>query len=389
MSTRTVVTEVETFPLEAHLPDGGYGASKVRLPVRVATLVKVTTSDGAVGWGESFGPPRLIAPFLADQAQALVGQPADIREDRILDRLSLGYHLTAGGPHVAAASGIDIALWDAQARSFGVPVAHLLGGRLHDRVDAYASSGYVTATRDPGEFRDTMASHAAEGFTAVKIKIGLTPDEDRQRTAAARAAMGDDGLVIVDYNANCTVATARRSLARIRDLDPYWVEEPLPPEDSAGWRELRDVHLPLSGGEALYTRYGFRDPIAEHRFDIVQPDLAKCGGFTEAQAIRQLAAAFNLRLSPHCWGTGVAQAATLQLLSATPRAPFGMAGGEPLIFEFDRGENPLREGVLAAPLTPVNGTVAVPDGPGIGVTVDEEWVRAHRLEDHSILVRAR
>ncbi|NUS90149.1 MAG: hypothetical protein HOY75_47525 [Streptomyces sp.] len=121
-----------------------------------------------------------------------------------------------------------------------------------------------------------MAAHAAEGFTAVKIKIGLTPDEDRQRTAAARAAMGDDGLVIVDYNANCTVATVRRSLARIRDLDPYWVEEPLPPEDSVGWRELRDVHLPLSGGEALYTRYGFRDPIAEHR-SVNSPRPSTCG----------------------------------------------------------------------------------------------------------------
>lgn len=221
-------------------------------------------------------------------------------------------------------------------------------------------------------------------------EIGLSPGEDRERTAAARAAMGDDGLVIVDYNANATVATVRRSLARLRDLDPYWVEEPLPPEDSAGWRELRDAHLPLSGGEGLYTRYGFRGAIAEHRFDIVQPDLAKCGDFTEAQAIRQLAAAFNLRLSPRCWwGTGVVQAATLQLLSAVPRAPFGMAGGEPLIFEFDRGENPLREGVLATPLHTGERHGGHPDGPGIGVTVDEEWVRAHRLEDHSILVRTR
>ncbi|WAP53943.1 enolase C-terminal domain-like protein [Streptomyces sp. S465] len=222
----------------------------------IATLVKATTFDGAVGWGESFGPPRLIAPFLAEQAEALLGQPADIREDRILDRLSPGYHLTSGGPHTATASGIDIALWDAQARAFGVPVAHLLGSRLHDRVDAHASSGYVTATRDPGPFRDTMAAHAAEGFTAVKSKIG-----------------------------------------------------------------------------------------------------------------RQLAAALNPRLSPRCWGTGVVQAATLQPVSAVPRAPFGMAGGEPLIFEFDRGENPLRDGVLATPLTPEDGTVAIPDGPGLGVTI--------------------
>ncbi|WP_190812800.1 mandelate racemase/muconate lactonizing enzyme family protein [Saccharopolyspora pogona] len=388
MPSRPVVTEIETFPLEFVLPDGGYGASKVINPARVATIVKITTSEGVVGWGESFGPPRQSAPFLAEQAQQLAGRPADIREDRILDRLSVGYHFSGGGLHIAAASGIDVALWDAQARTFDVPVGSLLGGRIRNRVDAYASSGYVTATRDLGEFRDRMAAHTDEGFTAAKIKIGISPEEDRARTAITRELMGEDGLVIVDYNANNTRATLRRSLERIRDLDPYWVEEPLPPEDAAGWRSLHDLGVPLSGGEALYTRYGFRDPIAEQRFDIVQPDIAKCGGFTEAQAIRQLAATWNLHLSPHCWGTGVAQAATLQLLSAVPRAPFGMAGGQPLIFEFDRGVNPLREGVLATPIKPENGTVAIPDGAGLGVTVDEDWLRAHRLEDHSVLVRS-
>ncbi|MEB3370130.1 mandelate racemase/muconate lactonizing enzyme family protein [Saccharopolyspora mangrovi] len=387
MSGRATVTEIETFPLEFVLPDGGYGASKVINAARVATIVKVTTSDGVAGWGESFGPPRLTAPFLAEQAGDLLGRPADIREDHILDRVSVGYHLSGSGLHIAAASGIDIALWDAQARTFGVPVAQLLGGRLRDRVDAYASSGYVTATRDLGEFRERMAAHADEGFTAAKIKIGISPAEDRARTAITRELMGDDGLVIVDYNSNNTRASLQRSLARIRDLDPHWVEEPLPPDDAEGWRSLRDLGLPLSGGEALYTRFGFRDPIAEQRFDIVQPDVAKCGGFTEAQAIRQLAATWNLQLSPHCWGTGVAQAATLQLLSAVPRAPFGMAGGTPLLFEFDRGFNPLRERTLATPIKPENGTVAIPDGPGLGVTIDENWLRANRLEQHSVLAQ--
>lgn len=382
--SRPTVTEVETFPLESEIPDGGYGSSKGRVTHRVATLVKVTTSDGVSGWGESYGMPHHVAPFLADQGAALLGRPADIRETRILDGLSVNYHMTSGGPHVAALSGLDTALWDAQARTFGVPVGQLLGGRLRDAVEAYASSGYVTRTRDLGEFRNMMAANAAEGFRATKIKIGISPGEDRARTTIARELMGDDGLVIVDYNANMTAATVRRSVRHIQDLDPYWVEEPLPPEDHKGWRGLGDLGLPLSGGEALYSRYGFRDPIAEHRFDIVQPDLAKCGGFTEAQAIRAMAAAWNLRLSPHCWGTGVVQAATLQLLSAVPDAPFGMAGGEPLIFEFDRGHNPLREGVLAEPIRPAEGRVAIPDGPGIGVEIDEDWVRHHRIVRHAV-----
>lgn len=387
---RPVVTGVETFPLEALLPDDVYGTAKALGDRRVATLVKVTTSDGVAGWGEAFGPPRRVGPFLAEYGAALLGAPADITEQHILQHLSAGYHHTTGGPHVAALSGLDIALWDARARTFGVPVGALLGGRLRDSVAAYASSGYVTPGRDLGELRAMLAGTAAEGFRAVKIKIGLGPAEDRARTRVAREVFGDDGLVLVDYNSATTAASARRSAARLADLDPYWIEEPVPPHDHDGYRALRAAGLPpVAGGEALYTRYGFRDPIAHGLLDIVQPDLAKCGGFTEAQAIRALAAAWNLRLSPHCWGTGLAQAATLQLLSAVPDVPHGPAGGEPLLFEFDRGTNPLREGVLADPVRPAPGGWApIPEGPGLGVTVDEEWVRAHRLPDHTVELRA-
>ncbi|MGW0983722.1 mandelate racemase/muconate lactonizing enzyme family protein [Streptomyces xiamenensis] len=390
---RPVVSAVETFPLESALPDGGYGTAKAPGDRRVATLVKVTTSDGVHGWGESFGPPRRVAPFLAEFGAALLGQPVAVRENRLLDTLSTGYHHTTGGPHVAALSGLDIALWDAQARTFGVPVGDLLGGRLRESVAAYASSGYVTPGRDLGELRAVLARNAAEGFRAVKIKIGLSPAEDRARTQVAREVFGDTGLVMVDYNTNATAASARRSIERLHDLDPYWVEEPVPPHDHAGYRELRAAATaralpPLAGGEALYTRYGFREPIAGRQLDIVQPDVAKCGGFTEAQAIRAMAAAWNLRLSPHCWGTGVAQAATLQLLSAVPDVPYGAGTGEPLIFEFDRGHNPLREGVLTDPIRPAaGGRAEIPSGPGLGVSVDEAWVRAHRLEEHSVAVR--
>ncbi|MCR3721998.1 MULTISPECIES: mandelate racemase/muconate lactonizing enzyme family protein [Prauserella salsuginis group] len=388
MRTRPFVTEVETFPLEVELEDGGYGSARARVAARVATLVKITTSDGVSGWGEAFGPPRQVAPFLADIAREVVGTPVDVRETRTLDMVSQGYHHLSWGLPVAAASGIDIALWDAYARTFGVPASHLLGGALHTTVHAYASSGYVTRDQDLGRFRDTMAKHAAEGFTAVKIKLGIAPRDDRARTEAAREAMGGDGVVIVDYNGNATAATLVRSVDGIRDLDPYWVEEPVGPDDLAGWRAVRGVGVPLSAGEALYTRYGFRDPIAERRIDIVQPDLTKCGGFSEGQVIRQLAAAWNLQLSPHCWGTGVAQAATLQFLAATPTVPFGMAGEPPLFFEFDRGHNPLREGVLVDPVAARGGVVAIPDGPGLGVTIDEEWVRGHAMKEHGVRLRA-
>jgi D-galactarolactone cycloisomerase len=381
---RPCVARVESFPLEAPLPDGGYGASTVRLPARIATLVKITTSDGAVGWGESFGPPRVLASLLAELTGQLIGQPVDVREPFLLQNLQLGYHRTSGGLHVAALSGVDIALWDAYARTLGVPVSRLLGGQLRDRIPAYASTGYVTATRDPGEFRDQIARAVAEGFTGAKIKVGTGLAEDVARTEITRELLGPDGLLMVDYNANATVDTVRRSLARLRELDLYWVEEPLPPHDAAGWALLRDLGVPVAAGEALYTRYGFRDVIAGHRVDIVQPDLTKCGGFTEAKLISQMAAAWNLRVSPHCWGTGVAQAATLQLLAALPVVPFGQTGAEPALLEFDRGHNPLREGVLVTPLSFADSSVDVPQGPGLGIEVDEDAVRGHELADYHL-----
>jgi len=190
--------------------------------------------------------------------------------------------------------------------------------------------------------------------------------------------------VMVDYNGNATVDTLRRSLRRVRELDQYWVEEPLPPEDADGWRLVREEGVTIAAGEALYTRFGFRDVIAQRRVDVVQPDLTKCGGFTEAKVISQMATAWNLRVSPHCWGTGVHQAATLQLIASLPDAPFGMAGAEPVLLEFDRGHNPLREGVLIEPIRAVDGVVKVPTGVGIGVEVDEDAVRRLALDDYAV-----
>jgi D-galactarolactone cycloisomerase len=213
------VVRVETFPLEAPLPDGGYGASKVRLAARVATLVKVTTSDGVTGWGECFGPPRILAPMLAELAGTLIGTPADQREPFLLEALQLGYHRTTGGLYVAALSGVDIALWDAWARTLGVPVSRLLGGQLRDRIPAYASTGYVTRTRDLGEFREQIARAVSEGFTDAKIKVGTGLAEDVARTEIARELLRPDGRLMVDYNANATVDTVRRSLYRLRDLN--------------------------------------------------------------------------------------------------------------------------------------------------------------------------
>ena len=388
MTSDTTIQRIEVFPLEHKLKDGGFGASKVRVPARTATLVKVTTSDGVVGWGESFGPPRLVAAHLEDLARAVIGQPLELREGTWLSRLSTGYHLTTGGLHVAAISGLDIAMWDAAARTYGVPVSALLGGRVRDDVTAYASTGYYHEKGDSGPLRSYIEEAVAEGFTAAKIKIGSGVHDDIERTGIARDIMGPDGLLMVDYNANSTVDTVLASLREVENFTPYWVEEPLPPTESHGWALLRNhTSLALAAGEALYTRFGFRDYIAEKRIDIVQPNLSVCGGFTEAKVIAQMATAWNLRVAPHVWGTGVLIAATLQLLSTLPASPFGERNAYPPMLEYDRGENPFREGVLKEPILARNGNVRIPTGAGLGVEIDEDAVRMWALPTYVLDIR--
>ena len=385
---RPTVSRIQSFPLEYVLPDGGHGASKSRPSARTATLVKLTTSDGVVGWGESFGPPRLVAEFIRTAAQSIIGRPLDLREGHWLDQLTRSYHLTAAGAQVLAFSGIDQAMWDAQARTYGVPVSALLGGAMRDSVTAYASTGFFHAGGDAGPLRDYMQSAVDEGFTAAKIKIGSGLTADVERVDIARELLGDDGLLMVDYNTNATADVAIRSLAAIAPFGIYWAEEPVLPDDTTGWPLLRASGVPLAAGEALYTRRGFRDPISKRLIDIAQPNLSVCGGFTEAKAIATLASAFDIRVAPHVWGTGVLLGATLQFLSALPATPFGEHNPYPPLLEFDRGENPLRDGVLLEPITAADGVVAISDGPGIGVTVDEPALAQWLVASHAFEVTA-
>jgi D-galactarolactone cycloisomerase len=272
-------------------------------------------------------------------------------------------------------SGIDTALWDAFGRTLGVPIYEMMGGSVRESIEAYASTGYVTKTGGTAQFRRELESAVNDGFNAAKIRIGLSPQDDYDRVKVAREILGPDRKLMVDYNTSGTLASIRRSLDLISEFNPYWIEEPLPPEDVKGWEALRSGGHNLTGGESLCTRFAFKDLVVNKRMDIIQPDLAACGGLTEGQAILTMANTWHVGISPHCWGTGILQAATLQLLAAA-----SPASGHHHIFEFDRGDNPQREGVLAEPIRQLNGVVSIPTAPGLGVEVDEGWVSRNAVE---------
>lgn len=374
-----VIERLDVFPLKVPL-DHPYGSARGLVPARQGTLVRLTTSDGAQGWGEGYGPPAVVAAAVEDLAPTVLGRTLDAPGPWAARILQQGYHNGDGGALFSAVSAIDVATWDALGHTLGRSVGRLLGGRARDHVTAYASTGFTTETNDLGEFTEMVRRAVDGGFPAAKIKLGLGMPKDRPRAEATREALGPDGALMIDLNGNCTADVVVRTVDRLRDLDPYWVEEPVPPQDIPGLREIRPLGVPVALGEALYGRQSFRTPIADRLTDIVQPDVAKLGGLTEARAVTELARAFGVRVSPHCWGGAVAQAATLQLLAALPPYPHVDNAPDPTWFELDRSYNPLRDELITEPFTAREGRIDIPDMPGLGVTVDEQALRAFLLD---------
>jgi len=370
------IESVEAVPLRYSLGGEGYGSSRGIVPARETTLVRVVTTDGAVGWGESFGPTSALVPLVKEVSAALPGARLDGPVPFSSAALQQHYH-RGGGLHAAAVSGVEIALWDALGHTLGVSVATLLGGRAREHVTPYASGGYVRADRDLGKFTDHL-QRECEGMTGLKIKCGLGLREDRARAEAARRVLGPDKALMIDFNGNYAADQARASILSLEDLNLAWVEEPLAPDDISGLRLLRSLDVSLATGEALYTRAPFRSLITERLVDVVQPDLAKIGGLAEAKVVCELARTWGIRVSPHVWGSGVALAANLQLLGSLPDYPHTSVVPEPLWLEFDRGENDLRERLLAEPFKAMDGVIAIPDSPGLGITVDEAFLETLR-----------
>lgn len=371
------VARIEAFPLVSPLAGGGYGSARGRVRERAATVVRLTTASGVHGWGEAFGPPRVMVPLIQEAGEAVEGHPVDEVRPVLAQLRQQTYHRGGSGLHLAAAGAVDTAAWDALGRALGISAARLLGGRARDEVMAYASTGYVTETADLGGFRESVEDAVERGYRGAKIKLGLGIREDRRRAEVARDALGPDRALMVDFNGNYTADLAVQALDALADLQLAWAEEPVPPEDLAGVRRVAArTSVPLAAGEAVYTRHGFRALLDTAAVAVVQPDIGKCGGLTESYFVAGLAQTQNIRVSPHCWGGAVGLAATLQLLAAVPDYPHPVISPQPLWFEHDQGENPLRDRLCVDPPAVSAGRIAIPDGPGLGVDVDERAVRS-------------
>ncbi|MCK1349590.1 mandelate racemase/muconate lactonizing enzyme family protein [Bradyrhizobium sp. CW7] len=367
------ITGVRTHILQAAL-SRHFASSRGWYDTRAAMLVEIETDQGLVGWGECYGPARITAAVVDNVAAWLIGKDP-LPTEYLWQMIYAG--LRDHGPKgviIQGLSGIDIALWDIKGKYFGVPVQQLLGGAQRTELVAYATGLLRRQVDDPACYlAEEAAGYAAEGFSAVKLKVGFGEEEDMAATRLVREAIGPAVKLMIDANHAYDSVAAIRLGRAIEQYDVAWFEEPVPPEDIAGYQNVRTLlPIPVAGGECEFTRFGFRELFVSRALDIAQPDVCAAGGLSECKKIADMAEAFGVRYNPHVWGTGLAMAASLHLLAVLPsHTPSALRPIEPML-EFDRTEHPIREAILTEPIEHTRGVVRVPEGAGLGIEIDRK-----------------
>lgn len=378
-SIQAVWLHVPIPPERQHVSDFG------RITSFDSVVVRVETECGLIGWGEA--KEEVGSEANCHGLAALINEkfgPLLIGEDpRNINRLyellyngSRGhYAITHGhvfpimgrrGISVAAISGIDMALWDLLGKHLNAPVWQLLGGKKADRMPAYASGGWA----DADNIGEQLSSYVrVGGFKAVKMRVGVIdgdPSHSARRVHAAREALGPDIGIACDAHGTYTVAQAKRFCRLVEDCNVMWFEEPVTADDKRGMAEVRaSTSIPIAAGESEFTRFAFRDLAELRAADIFQPDLAICGGISEAMRISAIASAWNLRLAPHLWTGALAFAAGMHVAAASP------AGW---ILEYSLGANPLLQELAEEQFIAKDGYIEIPDRPGLGVTVRQDFI---------------
>jgi len=376
------ITNVRAHMLEARLSQP-FAYSRAWYSTRTALIVEIETDQGLVGWGECYGLARINCAVIESIRPFLLQQDA-LRIEWLWHEIYARFRDHGQkGAIIQGLSGIDIALWDLKGKYFGQPVHRLLGGPMRNQVDAYATGLYRRNAGNPEIYLSEEARrYRDEGFKAVKLKVGFGISDDVRTTRAVRTAIGSDVGLMIDANHAYDARAAIKLGRQIEELDIGWFEEPVPPEDLAGYRETKAaLKIPIAGGECEFTRFGFREILATRAIDIVQPDTCSAGGLSECKKIADMAAAYGIRYVPHVWGTGIALAAALQLLAVLPPlTPPSLKPIEPIL-EFDRTEHPIRQSLLVEAIEHQNGAVAIPEGPGLGVEVNREALRQYRISE--------
>ncbi|MFC6825152.1 mandelate racemase/muconate lactonizing enzyme family protein [Halopelagius fulvigenes] len=375
------VTDAETIPVSSTLPEGeGMGDARGFGRTRETTLLRIETDDGTVGWGEAFAPGRIVeATFDELFREDVVGMDPFEVESLAERSYTDPYHFGGDVFVQSVLSAVDVACWDVIGKTVGRPVHRLLGGETRRTLTPYASTMYFTERDRP--IAEPIERAVDEGFEAAKIKIGAGVESDVERVRTAREILGDDAALMVDINGNYRPEQAVKTAKAIAEYDITWIEEPVPPENETGYRDVkRRIDTPIAAGEAHYGRFEFKRLVDDRTVDIVQPNLGRCGGLSEARRIADMATTENVAVRPHIWNSAVGMAAAVQFAASVSTYPHTRNVPEPMMVEFDRSDNPLRSDLLETPFDPSGGVLDVPQGPGLGIEIDRDALERYRTD---------
>lgn len=343
---------------------------------RDSVLVRVETDEGHVGWGEAHHGrcPGAVAKLIDTTMRELV-LGFDAHDVAGVWARVFKMQLASHGMGAAAAlalSGIDIALWDIRCQATGLPLHALLGGAAKP-VKAYAG-GIALGWQDPALLAEEAQRYVAEGYRALKLRMGDTPARDIARVRAVRQAVGDGIDILTDANTAYTLDDVRRVMPAFEDCAVGWLEEPFPPQDRRAYAVAATLgRVPLAAGENHYTRYEFATLLEDGHVQFVQPDLSKTGGVTESLRIAAMASAQKITVNPHTSATAINMATTIHFLCAVDN---------PGYFEGDvTALNPFRDHLAdkAPYVLDEAGCVRPHAGVGIGLRIDPHFIAEHPL----------
>src|SRR3954465_14673795 len=368
------ITDVQAFPTSFPIPEANRVALGIGTAVkRDAVVVKVTTSGGLVGWGEAHhgrahtAVAKLIDTTLKQLISTLNANDVVSIWDRMY-RFQLASHGMGAGACLAM-SGIDMALWDIKGKALGLPLYKLLGGS-RKAIPAYAG-GVSLGYQPPEKLIEEARKSLQQGYKAIKLRVGDAVAKDIDRMQAVREAFGDELTILTDANIGYELEDVRRVMPAMDELGIGWLEEPFPAPDYRSYREAKGFgRTPPAPGRNHYTRFEFNRVIEDGAITILQPDLSKTGGITEALRVAALASAWKLPVHPHSSMTGLNHAASIHFLAAIDNAGY---------FEADVSRsNMFRDELVENPGTvDRDGNVWPLDKPGLGLEVNEEFLAKH------------
>lgn len=381
------ITAVRTCTLR-YPCDRPYASAGTYFSARQALLVFVETDAGLSGVGEATlaaAPAAVTRTVIEEELAPMLLGEDPLRVEFLWQRMyRRSFRHGRKGLLLNAMAGVDIALWDIVGRAAGLPLYRVLGA-CHERLPAYASGGFYSPGKGVEELAEECAGYIAQGFRAVKMKVGRNHDlemdrfadlphaaelrvslaEDIERVRAVRRAVGPRAGLAVDANNAWDQATALRFCRAVADCNLLWLEEPVLTDDVRASAELaRALDVPIAGYETETGLVPWRELLAGGAIDVAQPDITYSGGFSECRRIGALAEAYHVPFAPHCFSTAITLVASVHLAAALPNA---------YIVEVDCNPNALRDELLEEPVVVApDGTIAPPSGPGLGVRLRQD-----------------